>query len=145
MNIPWNDLTIPFHDSIADDILKTWRWLVGKDKVIFIIAAIGDLFLRDEQNSIYWLSVGDGKLSLVADSVDAFKTKLRDESEVRDWFMIELIAQLKEEGKVLKAGEIYSYKRLLIQGGDYCTDNFLVENLEAHFLRTGQIHQQFIK
>ena len=70
------------------------------------------------------------------------KKKLQDKDVVSDWFLVDLIAALKAEGKKLDMGQVYSYKKLIVLGGDYSLDNFVPTDIEVHFSFAGQIHQQ---
>jgi hypothetical protein len=107
-----------------------------------MVSSVGDLFLRDSNNSIYWLNTGNGTLTEVADGIEKFKEKLQDQDVVSDWFLVDLIAALKAEGMTLKTGQVYSYKKLIILGGDYSPENFEPTDIEVHFSFAGQIHQQ---
>jgi len=56
--------------------------------------------------------------------------------------MIDLTTQLRLSGKRLKDGQLFSYKKLPIIGGDYSVDNFEPSDMEVHFSFAGQIHNQ---
>ena len=56
--------------------------------------------------------------------------------------MIELTTQLQLSDKKLKDGQLFSYKKLPIIGGDYSLDNFEPTDMEVHFSFAGQIHNQ---
>lgn len=142
MEIIWDDLQVDFDERIADKLISDWKWLVGHDKVPLMIASIGDIFLKDDNAKVYWLNVGEGSIKVVADSIDGFERKLQDQEQVSEWFMPELIAALRASGLELKSGEIYSYKKLPILGGDYTVGNFEITAMEVHFSFTGQIYEQ---
>jgi hypothetical protein len=142
MDITWNDLIIDIEQVNVERLIEDWRWLTGKDKTPIIVSSIGDLFLQDTNGGIYWLNVGEGKLSRVADSADEFEKKLKDDGQVREWFLVDLIAELKAAGHELKEQQVYSYKKLPILNGDYSVDNFEITDIEVHFSFAGQIHQQ---
>jgi hypothetical protein len=55
---------------------------------------------------------------------------------------VDLIDALKNKGHLLKQGQVYSYKKVVVLGGDYSTDNFEPTNIEVHFSFWGQVHQQ---
>ncbi|MBT1702291.1 T6SS immunity protein Tdi1 domain-containing protein [Chryseosolibacter indicus] len=142
MTITWDDLTVKFDEYSSDRLLHDWTWLIGTDKILVLVSSIGDMFLRDGTDKVYWLNSGDGTLTQVAESVDDFKTKLQDPKVVQDWFLVGLISSLKEEGHKLQSAQVYSYKKLIVLGGDYSTDNFEPTDIEVHFSFAGQIHQQ---
>jgi hypothetical protein len=100
------------------------------------------MFLRDDKNNIFWLNVGEGKLNLVANGNKEFEGKLKDIDQVNEWFMIDLIEELKNSGQDLTDRQVYSYKKLPVLGGDYSADNFEATDIEVHFCFAGQIHEQ---
>lgn len=142
MTITWDDLTIKFDEKSSDRLIYEWTWLIGTDKTPIMVSSIGDLFLKDATDKVYWLNTGDGTLIEVADRIEKFKEKLQDKDVVSDWFLVDLIAALKAEGKKLDMGQVYSYKKLIVLGGDYSLDNFVPTDIEVHFSFAGQIHQQ---
>jgi hypothetical protein len=142
MEITINDLTVKFNQEISDNLIADWTWLIGTDKKPILVSAIGDLFLQDNNEKIYWLEVGSGKLELIADRIENFKEKLKDIEQVNEWFMIDLTTNLRLSDKKLKDGQLYSYKKLPVIGGDYTADNFEPTDIEVHFSIAGQIHEQ---
>jgi hypothetical protein len=142
MTITWDDLTVKFDENSSDRLVHDWTWLIGTDKTPIMVSSVGDLFLRDTADKVYWLNTGDGTLTEVADGIEKFKEKLNDQELVSDWFLVDLIAALKTEGKKLLTGQVYSYKKLIVLGGDYSPDNFEPTDIEVHFSFAGQIHQQ---
>lgn len=86
-------------------------------------------------------NTGEGTLIKVADGIEKFQEKLQDQDVVSDWFLVDLIAALKTAGKELQTGQVYSYKKLIVLGGDYSSDNFEPTDIEVHFSFAGQIHQ----
>ena len=142
MTITWDDLTVKFEQNSSDRLTQEWTWLTGTDKTPILVSSIGDMFLRDGADKVYWLNSGDGTLTQVADSIDDFRTKLQDPKVVQDWFLVDLISALKKEGHKLQSAQVYSYKKLIVLGGDYSTDNFEPTDIEVHFSFAGQIHQQ---
>jgi len=142
MKITWKDLSIDFSNIDWNKLIVDWIWLIGNDKEPIIISSIGDMFLKDNNGKIYWLNVGEGLLDFVSDNIDDFKSKLKENSQVDEWFMIELVQQIKESGLELVNGKLYGYKKLPAIGGDYIPENFELTDLEVHFSLAGQIHKQ---
>lgn len=141
MEINVDDLTVKFQNDISERLTEDWTWLIGTDKKVILISAIGDMFIMSDDKNIYWLDVGLGKIELIATDIEEFKAKLKDIEKVNDWFMIDLTTELRSDKK-LKDGQLYSYKKLPIIGGDYSVDNFEPTDMEVHFSFAGQIHQQ---
>jgi hypothetical protein len=137
-----DDLIVKFNKDSADKLTEDWNWLIGTDKSPIIVTAIGDMFLKDTNQKIYWLDVGQGKCEIVADRIQDFEEKLKDIEQMNDWFMIKLTTALRLSGKELKDGQLYSYKKLPIIGGEYTVDNFAPLDIVEHFGYTGDIHKQ---
>jgi hypothetical protein len=142
MKISLDDLTIKFQTDISDRLTEDWTWLIGTNKKVVLVSAIGDMFLAGDNGNIFWLDVGQGKLEMVAADKKEFEQKLTNVEQVNEWFMIDLTTQLLHSDKKLKDGQLYSYKKLPVIGGDYSVDNFDPTDLEVHFGFAAQIHQQ---
>jgi len=142
MKISIDDLTVKFDNTSADRLVERWVWLVGTDKTPILISAIGDMFLMDRDQKVYWLEVGGGELTLIADSVQAFEEKLTDIEQVEEWFLMDLTTSLRLSAIRLKDGQVYSYKKLPILGGDYTVENFAALDIREHFGYIGDIHKQ---
>ena len=142
MCISWEDLKVDFSHIDQKRLTESWEWLIGNDKTPILMSSIGDLFFVDHDGICYWLDVGRGALVKVSDSLDEFKLKLKNKSQVDEWFLIELVKKLKENGLELKENYLYGYKTLPALGGKYDPDNFELTDIEVHFELSGQIHKQ---
>ncbi|WP_074539531.1 DUF1851 domain-containing protein [Cellulophaga baltica] len=142
MKITWNDLKVDFSHIDQNRLTESWSWLIGMDKTPVLISSIGDLFLRDKNGICYWLNVGEGIIEKVADNVDEFKAKLKDNEQVDDWFLIGLVEKLKESGLELSDKNLYGFKKLPVLGGEYEPENFELTDIEVHFELAGQIHKK---
>lgn len=136
------DFLVKFDNSSADRLISDWIWLIGNDKTPILVSALGDVFLRNAKDNVFWLNVGEGTLDLVANGIEEFENKLKDIDQVNEWFMIDLIEELKNSGQELNDRQVYSYKKLPVLGGDYSADNFEATDIEVHFCFAGQIHKQ---
>jgi hypothetical protein len=137
-----DDLTVKFDMDSGHRLTENWTWLIGVDKTPVIVSAIGDMFLKDKADKIYWLDVGGGEFKEVADGLPDFEEKLKNIETVDEWFLIDLTTALRLSDKKLKHGQLYSYKKLPIIGGDYTVDNFAPLDIEGHFRFTGHFHKQ---
>jgi hypothetical protein len=135
-------LTVKFSIDSSARLTETWHWLIGTDKKVLLISAIGDMFLLGSDGNIYWLDVGQGKLEIIATDKGQFDAKLTDAEQVNEWFLANLTKQLRSSDKTLKDGQVYSYYKLPILGGDYVVDNFAPLSIEEHFRYLGDIHKQ---
>ena len=142
MKITWNDLKVAFNHIDQDRLIESCSWLIGTDKKPILISSIGDLFLADKYGVCYWLNVGEGIFEKVADNIDQFQAKLKDNEQVDEWFLIGLISKIKESGLELTDKCLYGYKKLPILGGEYEPENFELTDIEVHFELSAQIHKQ---
>jgi hypothetical protein len=65
MTITWDDLTVKFDEKSSDRLTHDWTWLIGTDKTPILVSSVGDMFLRDGADKVYWLNSGDGTLTQV--------------------------------------------------------------------------------
>ena len=142
MKITWDDLKVNFSNFKNRNILESWNWLIGNDKTPILVSSIGDVFLEDRNEKIYWLNVGEGIIEKVAENKAAFKEKLNNKEVVNEWFLVELVAELKKGGMELTENKLYGFKKLPVLGGDYEVANFELTDIEVHFDLSGQIHKQ---
>jgi hypothetical protein len=143
MPITMNDLTVNFSHLNREELLEDWRWLIGPTKQPVLLAAIGDAYLQDEADGkVHLLDIGAGELHEIANDVAEFQGLLSDQEFVTDSFVPATIVQLREVGKTLEPGQIYSYKRPPVLGGSYSVANLEPTDIAVHFSILGQIHQQ---
>jgi hypothetical protein len=138
-----NDLTVNFSHLDCQALLSDWSWLIGNSKVPILLAASGDAFVQDtETEAVYFLDFGAGALSQVASSVGKFQSLLSDKNFVLKYFAVEMISDLKKSGCLLKPGQIYSFKKAPVLGGEYILSNIEPTDIEVHCSLAGQIHNQ---
>jgi len=137
-----DDLIVKFDKDASEKLTGNWTWLIGTGKEVLLVSTIGDMFLTDDNKRVYWLDVGSGEFKLVANTIEDFEEKLKNVEQVNEWFMIDLATELRHSGNKLKDGQLYSYKKLPIIGGDYTAENFAPLEIVEHFGYTGDIHEQ---
>ena len=142
MRITWNDLTLNPDGIDFNDLLSEWRWLVPETMVPVVVSALGDLFLRDNDNSIHWLDTGAGKLTRVADSPEQFKQLMLQTQNANEWFIPQLIGDLIESGQRLGPGQCYSCDVPPGLGGEFTLDNISPTDIRIHFSMFGQVFRQ---
>ena len=140
MKITWNDLTVNFEHVAREKLVDDWKWLIGESMLPITVTSIGDMFLQDADESIYWLVTGSAELTKVADSYDEFQNKLNNEELTNEWFLIPLVIDLKNAGLELEQGKLYGFKQLPVLGGEYTPSNFELTDIEVHCALTGQIN-----
>lgn len=142
IELSWKDLVVDC-GHISDEVLtKSWEWLIGKDVRICLISSLGDFFFTNDSKKVFWLEVGGAIVEQVADNEEEFKALLTEQETVEDWFLVNLVLDLKLAGQHLNKDTVYSFKQLPIFGGEYEPDNFKVRDIEAHFSVHGQMHEQ---
>jgi hypothetical protein len=113
--------------------------LVGSSAQPILISSVGDAFIQDETDKIFWLETGAGVITEVAPSYEEFMAELNDKEKVSEWFLAPIIADLKALNILLERGQCYSYKNLPILGGQYEASNFEPADLSVHLAVSGQI------
>jgi hypothetical protein len=137
------DLTVDFSHVDRAALLSDWRWLTGATKLPILLTASGDAFLQDEDDgSVHVLDVAAGELSQVARSTEEFRALLGDREFVAGHFAVEMVGDLRQAGRSLASGQIYTFKTPPVLGGEYELENVEVTDIEVHFSVNGQIHEQ---
>ena len=136
------DLIVLLDGVDTDRMLAFWRWLVPDTFRPLFATALGDLFLTGPDGRVLWLDVGNGRLWPVARNTAEFKRLAASSDDGDFWFGPPLVDRLVEAGKVLGAGECYSYITLPMLGGDYGPANFRTYDVLHHFQVWGPIHEQ---
>lgn len=115
-------------------------WLVGKTALPILITSVGDIFLQEASGEVYWLITGSAGYSIVAKSMEEFKEKLNNEDLVNEWFLVNLVYDLKESGLIFQPGSLYGFKKLPVLGGAYIIENFAITDIEVYFAISGQMN-----
>jgi hypothetical protein len=138
-----NDLTVNFSHLPRETLLQEWVWLIGTRRFPILITALGDAFVQDaDDGSVHLLSAGAGTLSRVSEDVAAFRQRLADRTFVLDNFVPSIIETLRDSGKSLGHGQLYSYRVPPALGGEYSADNLEPTDISVHFSILGQINQR---
>ncbi len=140
MKITRDDLFVQLSPN-GPDLLEDWRWLIGTEAKLFLVSSVGDAFLQNS-NGIFWLNVGDGTYTKVADSVADFQSILSSPDNVDEWFIPQLVGDILATGVTREPHECFGFKQPPILGGEYEPGNFEPTDLAVHFSILGQIHQQ---
>jgi hypothetical protein len=123
------------------DLLADWRWLLGAEAKLILASSLGDAFLLDT-TGIWWLNVGDGSYTRIADSTAEFQSFLSSREKVDEWFVPQLVGDILITGLERKDHQCFSFKKPPVLGGEYEPANFEPTDLSVHFSILGQIHQQ---
>jgi hypothetical protein len=136
------DLIIDKNNFNIPEICEPWLWLISEQKEVLLITIFGDLFLIGVENEINWLDTSCGKLTKVAESIDDFKAKLKDDDNYNNWFLAWLHEDIENSGIELKENEVFSFKIMPVLSGKYTFDNIEPTDIIVHFQITGQICEQ---
>jgi hypothetical protein len=139
MSIGWASLTCTPSDEAVKKLAESRGWILREPFAPVLFSALGDVFLEPDSGGVWWLNTGVGELTQVAESVQEFRellcTELADE-----WFMPTLIERLHAAGKVLQAGQCYTYVTLpVFAEGRYEVENLNPVPAHEHFGLTGHI------
>lgn len=139
MEITWEHITVDFEPGDVD-LLSEWRWLIGETGQPILVTALGDAFLQEPDDSIWWLDVAGGEFTQVAANPEEFDAAMAENAD--DWFAPKLVHDLLVSGATLKPNECFSYKKPPILGGQFGPKNFEPASLSVHFSIFGQLHRQ---
>jgi len=139
VSLTWNDLAVSFEHLDRSKLLEDWQWLVGSALPV-LVTSVGDAFLQTEDGEIFWLITGSAEFEKVADSYEEFQNKLKDNELVNEWFLVPVVARLKEQGLSLENGKLYGFKQLPVLGGKYEPENFDLTDIDVHIAMSGQMN-----
>ncbi|MFK7933255.1 MAG: T6SS immunity protein Tdi1 domain-containing protein [Saprospiraceae bacterium] len=124
------------------DLLIPFEWLLNNQFELLEVSLLGDAFLQNEKEEIYWLATDSGELQKIANSKQEFYYSLEKSEQQEEWLMISFIQELKQAKIQRAANEVYSYKVPPVLGGEYDITNIQVTNVDVHFYLLGQIFEQ---
>ena len=121
--------------------LASWAWLLPAEFTLWLVNRFGDLFLVQQDGSIWMLDIGAGTLTRVAQSREEFGNKL-DAGNAAEWLMIPLVDRLADAGFVLQPGHCYGFKTPPVLGGRYEVENCCQLSVGDYISGCGRIHEQ---
>jgi hypothetical protein len=147
---PWDALIIRIEDVQSDpnEYLESWKWLLKETFEPLAVTAFGDWFLRDRDGRIHRLSVAEGQIVMVANTLVEFHQVRAAPGNIGNWFMPALVAELRKTGKILdtdvKLAEpnCYSYVIPPFLGGSAELKNIRVLPLSVHMFFWGSVCQR---
>lgn len=143
MRITLDDLTVRFDHLDPKLLLEDWRWLIGSSKHPVLVSAIGDAFVQEEADStIFLLDTAAGTCTPVASDLQSLRALLSEAEWVMDHLAADAVADFLSHGLRLGPGEVYSWRRPPVLGGEYELANIERTDIAVHFSTTGQIHRQ---
>lgn len=142
MNISWKDLSFLPSDEALAALRSAWAWLLPERFEPVMASALGDVFFQQGSKAVFWLNTGAAEIVQVADSRAHFTELLRGDAYI-DWFLPDLIQDLKDAGKILSADYCYTYAILpVFKEGKYEVWNLNPVPAIEHFRVTGTLHKE---
>ena len=137
-----NDLTISADGVDMDALLNDWSWAMPEPLRPVLLTAMGAAFAQSESGAVYFIDMVEGTITTVADDGASFQSLLADTQFVTDHLFPSRIVQLRNAGKTLRPGHVYSHKQLLVLGGDDDAENVEETDVSVHISIHGQVHRQ---
>lgn len=144
MDITIEDCLINTEGLDLTHLLDDWNELVDDSYKPILITVLGDAFLKNSEGKIFFLDTISYKLIEIAKNVDDFFELLDNYDNVIVWFLIDLVAEIKESGMSLQRSQCYDFMKPIILGGTYTLDNIEPMDLITKFSVLGQIHKQLM-
>lgn len=124
-------------------LLDEWQWLLGSRNFrVFRVTCMGDLFLLDDADKVYFLDTMEGELAAFATDLGDFERKLQDRHVRRRYLATFVVRRLFDADFALKPGECFSPDRPPILGGTLSNENLSAVDVLFHSSIMGQIHRQ---
>jgi hypothetical protein len=120
-------------------MLEDWGWVLPPSFEVWIVSRFADLFIVQDDGSVWMLDTSAGSFTRIADSRDHFAALGDDADTFSNWFMVGAVDEMVAAGHILGRGQCYSYRLPPGLGGDYVLSNFMVTDLHVHFSIHGQI------
>lgn len=142
MPITMNDLTISPEGIDMDSLLTEWTWAMPEPMRPVLLTAMGDAFAQGESGAAYFIDMIEGQIRPVADDGDSFQALLRNNPFVTQHMFPSRIVELRKAGLTLPPRHVYSYKQLLVLGGNDDLSNMETTDASVHISIHGQVHRQ---
>jgi len=141
MKFGWSQLTFTPDDEALAALRTSWGEAIGEPFTPLLFSVLGDVFYQS-QAGVFWLNLGAGTISRIADSERQFQSLLL--TDITDeWFLPSLVQQLYAAGKVPMPGFCYTPVILpVFAEGKYTVDNFNPVPGREHFELTAYVHSQ---
>lgn len=137
------DLTVDFRHLDQHALLADWEWRIGTHRLPIMISFIGDAFVQDARDgTVHVLDPAFAELEQVAASPDELAARLADREFVTERLLPELFSDLRDAGKTLGPGQVFSWRTPPMLGGESTVDNLEATDIAVHFSLTGQLQRQ---
>lgn len=127
-------------DSIR--LLAEWRWLCSAQMSVIARNAFADLFLCDENGTIFRLDVAAGKLDKVADSDAEFRGLVERSEKREEWFAESEEAASAARGLMPNENQCIGFTVPLVFAESGATNTPYIVDIYDHVAFLGDIHRQ---
>jgi hypothetical protein len=142
MTLGWSALTFTPSGESVRALVDSWGWLLKEPYKPVLFSILGDVFFESVGGEIYWLNAGTAEVTRVAATVDEFRDLLGT-ARANDWFLPQLVEQLRAAGKVPDEDQCYTYAILpIFKEGKYDVANLKPVAAREHFAFTAHVHRQ---
>lgn len=126
----------------AGRLLTEWRWLCPTQMTLVARNAFADLFLRQQDGSIFQLDVAIGKISKVADCEAQFVELAETPEKREDWFAESDELASAERGLRPNASQCIGFSVPLAFAESGSPDTPYIVNIYDHVGFLGDMHRQ---
>ena len=142
LELNWTDFTINFDEFEDDELLTPWSWLLEEDLKPVLISSFGDMFLMNEKEEVYWLSISEGLLDKVANSEKELKEAITNEEFFLEIFLPHLVLEMKDNNLHLEEGQVYGFKESPLNGGEFEVSNMEIKEYLEYSQECSKIAKQ---
>jgi len=137
-----NDLTVDISGVDRESLLSSWNWLLDEPVMPVLVTALGDVFVANQKEHVFFLAAEEARIDRVADSVQELRQLLTDSEFVTAFFFPQIVEAKIASGERLDPGQCFSLDHPLVLGGDDAVDQYKVTDIQVHLGNLGQIHEQ---
>jgi MbtH protein len=137
-----DDLFVPLGQDLEEEISE-WRWRVGPDAKLERVTVFGDLFLKTPDGHIHFLDTGSGAYVDIAADRETWIQVLCDAPAAL--FHASTLIHFRSLGHLPKAGEVYSWIKPPMLGGEASADNFDTISLAVHISNLARVAEALVE
>lgn len=152
--LSFEDFLAPVPANSLAGMLEQWQWLPIRELRPTAMTLMGDVFLIDRDNRIYFLDTNFGVLERVADSNEHFSRRLNDEVGFAPALLrSDLLIEIQSTGVIIGAshagvergpanpapGQVFGFAVPLIAGGRPEASNVVLTNAAVYMDMQGQL------
>jgi hypothetical protein len=126
----------------VERLLVDWRWLCPQTVTLINRSAYGDLFLRDEAGTVFWLDLATGSLSQIADSEPQFLALSEDADKLEEWFAESDTRDAAERGLIPGPSQCIGFSVPLVFAESASENMAYIVDIYDHVGFLGDLHRQ---